>query len=54
MNEKVGIRGKFAEQKSEMETDGAWERKERGLVLSFTLRGFMCRRTKQLWKMSTH
>lgn len=25
MDEKVGIRGKFAEQKIEMETDGAWE-----------------------------
>lgn len=26
INEKVGIRGKFAEQKGEMETDGAWKR----------------------------
>lgn len=59
MNEKVGIRGKFAEQKGEMETDGAWERnppvEERREVscersLSFTLRGFMCRRTNSCGK----
>lgn len=44
-----------------METDGPWERnppeeevRSRVKDLSFTLRGFVCRRTKQLWKMSTH